>query len=106
MIGVGLSRTGRDFSDEELTVVELLRVELARIVSARQGPSPGALVKHGVTPREAEVLALAISRTSAEIADRLVISERTVEKHLEHAFEKLGVSSRADALRAVSGQNL
>ena len=106
VIGVGLSRTGRDFSDDELAAVELLRVELARIVAARQGPRPDALVERGLTAREAEVLSLAVGRTSAEIAGLLVISKRTVEKHLEHAFRKLGVSSRAEAVRTISGRTL
>lgn len=105
-IGASFSRVGRDFSDDELSAVELLRVELARIVATRQGPPADALTKRGLTRREAEVLSLASSRTSGEVADLLVISERTVEKHLERAYKKLRVSSRADALRAVSGEPL
>lgn len=98
VIGAGLSRMGRDFSDEELSVAELLRVELGRIVAARQGPPPEQFRDHGLTPREAEVLSLAAARTSAQVASLLSISERTVEKHLEHAYAKLGVGSRGQAL--------
>lgn len=98
VIGAGLSRIGRDFSDEELSVAELLRVELGRIVAARQGPPPEQFRDHGLTPREAEVLSLAAARTSAQVASLLSISERTVEKHLEHAYAKLGVGSRGQAL--------
>jgi DNA-binding CsgD family transcriptional regulator len=103
LIGVGLSRTGRDFTDEELSVAELLRVELGRIVAARHGPPPETFEAYGLTAREAEVLSLAASRTSAQVAGLLSISERTVEKHLEHAYGRLGVSSRDEALALVRG---
>lgn len=98
LIGVGLSRTGRDFGDEELTVAELLRVELGRIVAARQGPPPERFAERGLSPRESEVLSLSATRTSAQVGALLSISGRTVEKHLEHAYEKLGVASRAEAV--------
>lgn len=98
LIGVGLSRTGRDFSEQELSIAELLRVELGRIVAARRGPPPERFVEQGLTSREAEVLSLSATRTSSQVAAVLSISARTVEKHLEHAYEKLGVGSRAQAL--------
>ena len=75
-----------------------MRVELGRIVAARQGPPPEAFTTYGLTPREAEVLSLSASRTSAQVATLLSISERTVEKHLEHAYDRLGVSSRNEAV--------
>jgi DNA-binding CsgD family transcriptional regulator len=57
-----------------------------------------------LTPREQEVLALvAAGKTNAEIAAVLSISARTVQKHLEHIFPKLGVETRtAAALRALT----
>lgn len=106
LIGLGLCRTGRDFTDEELAVAELLRVELGRIVAARREPAPEALLEIGLTPREAEVLALvARGLTSPTIASVLGISERTVEKHLEHVYEKLGVSGRRAAVAVALGHN-
>jgi DNA-binding CsgD family transcriptional regulator len=53
----------------------------------------------GLTAREAEVLQLvALGRTNPEIARELTLSPRTVQKHLEHVYSKLGASSRVQAL--------
>ena len=53
---------------------------------------------HGLTSREVEVLGLiARGRSNREIASALVISERTVARHVQNIFAKLGVSSRASA---------
>ncbi|MEW6163493.1 MAG: response regulator [Pseudomonadota bacterium] len=51
-----------------------------------------------LTPREAEVLFWVIKgKTSKDIGDILGTSPRTVNKHLEHVFEKLGVETRTAA---------
>jgi DNA-binding CsgD family transcriptional regulator len=51
-----------------------------------------------ITEREREILALvAAGKTNAEIAMILAISARTVQKHLEHIFRKLGVETRTAA---------
>jgi DNA-binding CsgD family transcriptional regulator len=56
---------------------------------------------HALTAREREILALvAEGATNAEIAERLWITVATVRKHLEHAYEKLGVRNRTAAARA------
>jgi DNA-binding NarL/FixJ family response regulator len=53
----------------------------------------------GLTPREAEVLALiAEGLTNAEIADRLVVSAATVKTHVNHIFAKTGARDRAAAV--------
>jgi DNA-binding NarL/FixJ family response regulator len=50
----------------------------------------------GLTPREREVAALvAAGKTSREIAQRLVVSERTAEVHVGNILAKLGFTSRA-----------
>jgi DNA-binding NarL/FixJ family response regulator len=50
-----------------------------------------------LTPREAQLIDLASQGLSnAEIADRLVISVRTVETHLYRGMRKLGISDRRD----------
>jgi DNA-binding CsgD family transcriptional regulator len=69
-----------------------------------EGPAPGELRALGLTEREAEVLAWAArGKSDAQIGALLSISHRTVDKHLEHLFRKLEVSSRAEAVaRALS----
>ena len=71
-------------------------------------PGPEALRSLGLTPRQAEVLALALEgRTSAQIALMLCLSVRTVEKHFEGVYDRLGAGNRAQAvsiaLQAVGG---
>jgi HD-GYP domain-containing protein (c-di-GMP phosphodiesterase class II) len=52
----------------------------------------------GLTGREAEVLRLvARSLTTREIADRLYISAKTADHHIQHVYTKIGVSTRAAA---------
>jgi DNA-binding NarL/FixJ family response regulator len=52
----------------------------------------------GLTPREVEVLRLvATGASNREIADVLVISDKTVARHVANMFTKLDVSSRAAA---------
>jgi DNA-binding response OmpR family regulator/DNA-binding CsgD family transcriptional regulator len=59
-----------------------------------------------LTPRETEVLSwLAKGKTNRDIAEILGMSHRTVNKHLEHIFEKLGVETRS-AATAIAGQLL
>jgi DNA-binding response OmpR family regulator len=58
-----------------------------------------------LTPREAEVLFWVIKgKTSRDIGDILGTSPRTVNKHLEHVFEKLGVETRTAAARVAMGR--
>jgi DNA-binding CsgD family transcriptional regulator len=58
----------------------------------------------GLTHREAEVLSwVADGKTNAEVGEILGVSSRTIQKHLEHIFEKLGVETRtAAAVRLLS----
>jgi len=54
----------------------------------------------GLTDREAEVLCLvAAGYTNRYIADTLVLSVRTVERHIAHVYAKTGARGRADATR-------
>jgi len=60
------------------------------------GGEPGRLDKRSaLSPREQEVAALAAQGLmNRQIAERLVISERTVEAHIAHILAKLGLASR------------
>jgi DNA-binding CsgD family transcriptional regulator len=70
--------------------------DLARIDSQAGHAAPGDA--HGLTPRELEVLRLvAAGETNKAIAAELVLSERTVDRHVSNIFAKLRVSSRAAA---------
>jgi DNA-binding response OmpR family regulator/DNA-binding CsgD family transcriptional regulator len=52
----------------------------------------------GLTPREAEALYwVTQGKTNRDIGEILDLSPRTVHKHLEHVFEKLGVETRTAA---------
>lgn len=60
-----------------------------------------------LTPRELTTLRLmADGQSNKEIAQSLSISERTVKTHLGHLFEKLGVTSRTEAVRVATRRGL
>jgi DNA-binding CsgD family transcriptional regulator len=62
---------------------------------------------HGLSPRELEVLHLvAAGETNKAIAAALVLSERTVDRHVSNIYAKLGVSSRAAATAYAYEQRL
>jgi ATP/maltotriose-dependent transcriptional regulator MalT len=90
---------GRALSFEE-SVAVAHDIEPAAIAAPSPSqPDPGA--RHGLTPRELEVLRLvAEGRSNAQIAGALFISPRTVSTHLTSTFGKLGVGSRAEAIAA------
>jgi ATP/maltotriose-dependent transcriptional regulator MalT len=70
--------------------------DLARVEAlARSGAAPNA---QGLTERELQVLRLlATGTTNHAIANELVLSEKTVHRHVSNIFTKLDVSSRAAA---------
>lgn len=83
---------------------------LVRFLAAGHGRDHALLVLREapdappLTPREAEVLAwVAHGETDAQIAERLGISVRTVQKHLERLYRKLGVGSRTAAVARAAG---
>src|SRR5687767_2982115 len=60
-----------------------------------------------LTPRELSALRLmADGKTNKEIASTLGIAERTVKTHLGHLFEKLGVTSRTEAVKIATRRGL
>jgi DNA-binding CsgD family transcriptional regulator len=108
ILGIALSRGDRDFSDDERDLLDGSRSFLiqayrnaARHTEALTGSRPvsaAELITLGLTPRQAEVLRLvATGLSERDIARRLGISHRTVQKHLERSYRELGVSSRSAA---------
>lgn len=102
-----MARACRELGDHDTADLELAA---ARAVFERLGAAPAlaevtelsggtaAETPGGLTPREVDVLRLvATGATNRQIADRLVISEKTVARHLSNMFTKLGVHSRAAA---------
>ena len=75
-------------------------------------PAAAAKLAEGVTrvqltPREMAALKLmADGKANKEIATALDISERTVKTHLGHLFEKLGVTSRTEAIKVATRRGL
>ena len=97
LVSFVLNRTRRDFTDRERALLDLMRPHLAKIF--RKVDSFG-----GLTAREAEVLRwVAAGKSDAQIGAILRISARTVQKHLQNVYDKLGVESRTAAAMRISG---
>lgn len=77
------------------------------VVRCQGARTPGLAAVEGrvhLSPREQEVARLAVSGLSnAEIASSLGVSVRTVANQLQHCYEKLGVTSRAELAVIVGG---
>lgn len=106
----GLSAGGIDYLVKPVVPDELvarlqahLRVarEMNAVMRARgEGAEPdAALLPNPLTQREMDVLEwVARGKTNRDVADILGMSPRTVNKHLEHIYEKLGVETRTAAV--------
>ena len=71
----------------------------------RRRPTPAAPAsgRDSLTPSELRVAGLAgEAQTNRQIAQRLFITQKTVETHLAHAFRKLHIDSRAQIPAALS----
>ncbi len=69
--------------------------EVERQVRTRRRPLAGPA---GLTPRELEILrSLAAGRTNREIAEALVLSVHTIERHVANVYRKIGAHNRAEA---------
>jgi DNA-binding CsgD family transcriptional regulator len=122
LVSIVLNRRGLDFSERDLERLELLRPHLGflyrqacnataslpaapeqvPLLPVRPDPRPA-----GLTQREADVMQwLSCGKTDAEIAALLSISPRTVNKHLEHIYVKLGVETRTAAVMRVRAMDI
>ncbi len=96
--GLRFDTAGHDFSDRTRDAVELLGRHL-RTVLGRHDRGLRSAGDRFLTAREAEIVALVASgRTNGEIGLQLAISPHTVRKHLENAYLRIGVHSRAEAV--------
>ena len=110
-LSVHRSRLSPDFKEEDITVLDLLNQHLNiywSLLVEREGLNyrpaaeksglrsvSGEASRLGLTQRELEIALLLSERLSMpEIADRLFISPRTVEKHAENIYGKLGISKK------------
>lgn len=114
LVAIVLNRSKLDFGERDRERLELLRPHLAFLygharrataheagdASAQpQAPPLPDPAPSGLTQRERDVLQwLACGKTDADIAALLSISPRTVHKHLEHIYVKLGVETRTAAV--------
>ena len=74
---------------------------------SRLGGQRVAAKRAGLTPREVEVLGLvAEGLSNRQIAERLVVSEHTVHRHMANMYVKLRVSSRAAAVAVAAEHQL
>ena len=99
--------------DEALTISSELgmRPLLERVTALRSliesGPQPAPVLPDGLTPREVEVLRLiAVGKSSREVAEELVLSIRTVERHITNIYGKIDARGRADATTYALGHGL
>ena len=119
--GWGFGRSGRDFTDDEMVAAMQLQPVLMTLnhVSIRAfGPAgpdaeasaarrAEAVDRIGLTPREVRILELLASGLKADaIGHACRISPRTVRKHLENIYAKLGCHDRLLAVRRAADLGL
>jgi DNA-binding CsgD family transcriptional regulator len=117
ILGVALSRTvhTNDYTDAERDLLNQARpfliqayrnaIRYSELLAATQPttsqpriPQLERLTALGLTRRQAQILQLLATGTGErEIAARLAISPRTVQKHLQHCYRQLGVNNRSQA---------
>jgi DNA-binding CsgD family transcriptional regulator len=111
VIAIALNRAGKDFTEADRDVLSAIAGPLSNAVrrgrsrhhartalATASSPAPAEL-----TDRELQVLQLAAQgRTNLAIARAMSVSPRTIAKHLEHIYRKLGVTSRAAAVYATA----
>ena len=107
LLGENADEAAFGFESEAGVSVEVSRIGrlgpseiLLRIVERRHSRDEIVLRERlGVTAREAEVLIwLTRGKTNRDIADVLGLSPRTVNKHLEQIYNKMGIENRASAV--------
>lgn len=115
LVSFVLNRSGLDFSDREVALLDqvcgcmgrlfrrtrlLARAHQAWKLDEARAPEPPGLARiAGLSEREHEVLRwVAAGKTDRDIGSILAISHRTVHKHLQSVYAKLGVETRTAAV--------
>ena len=100
--GFGLDASRSDFSERDRAILDFLSPDLVRLhrrAAARRPLNREAEAMGTLTAREREIVRLlAVGLTNAQIGRTLFISPGTVRKHLDNAYARLGVRSRAAAV--------
>ena len=115
LVSFVFNRSGSGFSERERNLAEVLRPHVANLYrysvaidqsSAMSADAPALRAALALTPREREVLDwVAAGKTNRDVAAILGASPRTVEKHLERIYEKLGVETRTAAVMRAARQD-
>ncbi len=101
LVSLVLNRSKHDFSDREHAFLDLVREPLSALYRHLYslGRERRGFAALPITAREQEVLSwLAAGKTDKDISDILGTSPRTIQKHLQHIYEKLGVETRTAAV--------
>lgn len=110
LTGWAINRVHQDFTDFEVHLVGYIQPVLRLLEASHHEKHPDirwatAAHVHGLSAREQEILRLVgQGLTATAISHLLGISPRTVAKHLEHSYTKLGCTNRVDALRRLRGE--
>jgi DNA-binding NarL/FixJ family response regulator len=98
-----IDKGGQTLAAKRVGTVGLGEVMWLLSVRKSDAPAPSRLASAALTPREVEVLSwVSKGKTNRDVAEILGMSPRTVNKHLEHVFEKLGVETRSAAAALAS----
>ena len=105
------AQLGDEAFADEFAAGQQLRPDDLRTIPHPQMPAPVAQASsapaESLTAREIEVLRLlAQDLSNPQIAERLVVSRRTVDAHLRSIYDKLGVKSRDAAIRVARERGL
>ena len=105
-------RRGQGFSDGEIDAARILQPVIAgclrqAMVMERLAADPlgeEAMRERGLTAREAQIFCrLAAGSTSQAVGQELGISVRTVEKHVQNIYARIGARNRAEAISILLG---
>lgn len=115
LVSFVFNRGGSGFGDRERDLAEVLRPQVANLyrysvaidkMPAMPADTLSLRAALPLTPREREVLDwVAAGKTNRDVAAILGASPRTVEKHLERIYEKLGVETRIAAVMRAAKQD-